>query len=119
MQQTLLLNASYEPLKIVNWQKAITLLCQGKVEVIREYDREIHAVSFSVRLPCFRHSPALVYPRRPTWNDSRVYRGVFSKQRGRKLIRSAATARLSGQSLWLPRSRPCCGAGRWGRSECG
>ena len=51
MQQTLLLNASYEPLKIVNWQKAITLLCQGKVEVIREYDREIHAVSFSVRLP--------------------------------------------------------------------
>ena len=51
MEQTLLLNASYEPLKIVNWQKAITLLCQGKVEVVREYDREIRAVSFTVRLP--------------------------------------------------------------------
>src|SRR4051812_50203598 len=51
MTQTLLLNASYEPLKIVNWQKAITLLCQGKVEVIREYDREIRAVSFTVKLP--------------------------------------------------------------------
>ena len=52
MDQTLLLNASYEPLKIVNWQKAITLLCQGKVEVIREYDdREIHAVTFSIKLP--------------------------------------------------------------------
>ena len=26
MEQTLLLNASYEPLKVVHWQKAITLL---------------------------------------------------------------------------------------------
>lgn len=51
MEQTLLLNATYEPLKIVNWQKAITLLCQGKVEVIDVYDREIRAVSFSIRMP--------------------------------------------------------------------
>ena len=41
MEQTLLLNASYEPLKIVHWQKAVTLWCQGKVEVIAVYDREI------------------------------------------------------------------------------
>src|SRR4026209_2727306 len=51
MEQTLLLNATYEPLKIVHWQKAITLLCQGKVEVIDVYDREIRAVSFSIKLP--------------------------------------------------------------------
>ena len=51
MEQTLLLNASYEPLKIVHWQKAITLLCQGKVEVISVYDREIRAVSISFKLP--------------------------------------------------------------------
>ena len=51
MEQTLLLNATYEPLKIVNWQKAITLLCQGKVEVIDVYDREIRAVSFSIKMP--------------------------------------------------------------------
>ncbi|MBM3776728.1 MAG: HNH endonuclease [Acidimicrobiia bacterium] len=51
MEQTLLLNASYEPLKVVHWQKAITLLCQGKVEVIAVHDREIRAVSFSVKLP--------------------------------------------------------------------
>ena len=51
MEQTLLLNASYEPLKIVHWQKAVTLWCQGKVEVISVYDREIHAVSFSLKLP--------------------------------------------------------------------
>ena len=51
MEQTLLLNASYEPLKVVHWQKAITLWCQGKVEVISVYDREIRAVSFSFKLP--------------------------------------------------------------------
>ena len=51
MEQTLLLNASYEPLKIVHWQKAVTLWCQGKVEIISVYDREVRAVSFSFRLP--------------------------------------------------------------------
>lgn len=51
MEQTLLLNASYEPLKIVHWKRAVTLLCQGKVEVISVYDREIRAVSFTFKLP--------------------------------------------------------------------
>ena len=51
MEQTLLLNASYEPLKVVHWQKAITLGCQGKVEVIEVHDREIRAVSISFKLP--------------------------------------------------------------------
>ena len=52
MEQTLLLNATYEPLKVVHWQKAITLWCQGKVEVISVYnDREIRSVSFSLKLP--------------------------------------------------------------------
>jgi 5-methylcytosine-specific restriction endonuclease McrA len=51
MEQTLLLNASYEPLKVVHWQKAVTLWWQGKVEIISVYDREIRAVSFSLKLP--------------------------------------------------------------------
>jgi 5-methylcytosine-specific restriction endonuclease McrA len=51
MEQTLLLNATYEPLKVVHWQKAMTLWCQGKVEVISVYDREIRSVSFRFKLP--------------------------------------------------------------------
>lgn len=51
MQTTLLLNASYEPLRIISWKKAITLLFAGKVEVIDEYDREVHSVTFAIRLP--------------------------------------------------------------------
>ncbi|RMH09759.1 MAG: HNH endonuclease [Nitrospirae bacterium] len=48
---TLLLNATYEPLRVVNWQKAITLLWQGKVEVLEFYDRDIHGVSITFKLP--------------------------------------------------------------------
>jgi 5-methylcytosine-specific restriction endonuclease McrA len=51
MEQTLLLNATYEPLRVVHWQKAITLWAQGKVEILAEYDREIRSVTFSLRLP--------------------------------------------------------------------
>jgi 5-methylcytosine-specific restriction endonuclease McrA len=51
MEQALLLNASYEPLKVVDWQKAVTLWCQGKVEVIAVHDREIRAVTFTFKLP--------------------------------------------------------------------
>lgn len=51
MEQTLLLNATYEPLKVVHWQKAVTLFYQGKVEVISVYEREVRAVSFSFKLP--------------------------------------------------------------------
>jgi len=51
MEHVLLLNITYEPLKIINWKKAITMLCLGKVEVIEEYGRDIHAVSFTIKLP--------------------------------------------------------------------
>src|SRR5258706_8510057 len=51
MEHTLVLNATYEPLRIVSWQKAMTLLFQGKVEVIAVYDREIRGVTVRVKLP--------------------------------------------------------------------
>jgi 5-methylcytosine-specific restriction endonuclease McrA len=45
------LNASYEPLKVVDWQKAMTLLFQGKVEVIEEHDVCVRTVKFTFKLP--------------------------------------------------------------------
>ncbi len=51
MEQVLLLNISYEPLKVINWQRAINMLFLGKVEVIEEYTRELHSVSFTIKLP--------------------------------------------------------------------
>jgi 5-methylcytosine-specific restriction endonuclease McrA len=51
MEHVLLLNITYEPLKIIDWKRAITLLCLGKVEVIEEYNREVRSVSFTIKLP--------------------------------------------------------------------
>ena len=49
--QTLVLSQSYEPIKIVSWQRAITLLFLGKVEVIEEYDRGIKTTSVLIKIP--------------------------------------------------------------------
>jgi 5-methylcytosine-specific restriction endonuclease McrA len=51
MERVLLLNITYEPLKVIDWKKAVTLLCLGKVEVLKEYNREIRSVSFTLKLP--------------------------------------------------------------------
>jgi len=51
MEHTLLLNASYEPLRVIHWKRAITLLFQGKVEVLEVYNREIHGISITFPLP--------------------------------------------------------------------
>lgn len=51
MEQTLVLNATYEPLRIVSWQKAITLLFKDKVEVLAVHDRQVRGVSLRIQLP--------------------------------------------------------------------
>lgn len=51
MEQTLVLNVTFEPLKIVDWQRAVVLWCQGKAEIIETHEREVRAVTFSFRMP--------------------------------------------------------------------
>ncbi len=50
--ETLVLNATYEPVARVPWQRAITLLFMGKVEVVEEYeDKTIRAVTYELKMP--------------------------------------------------------------------
>ena len=49
--RTLLLNQGYEPIKIVSWQRAITLVALDKVEVVEEYDAQIRATSMVIQIP--------------------------------------------------------------------
>jgi 5-methylcytosine-specific restriction endonuclease McrA len=51
MQQTLILNSSFEPINIVCWQRAMQLFFQGKVEVVEVSEREIRTISTSFKLP--------------------------------------------------------------------
>ncbi|MDH4128833.1 MAG: HNH endonuclease [Spirochaetota bacterium] len=50
--QVLLLNSSFEPIKIISWQKAIILLFKNKVEIVEEYDKYfIHSEKLTFRMP--------------------------------------------------------------------
>ncbi len=51
MSQTLLLNATYEPLQVVTWQRAVRMIYQDKVEVLEQYSREIHSVRIVMKVP--------------------------------------------------------------------
>jgi 5-methylcytosine-specific restriction endonuclease McrA len=49
--RTLVLSQSYEPLTVIPWQRAITLLSLGKVEVLEEYAADIRSTTFVLRVP--------------------------------------------------------------------
>jgi 5-methylcytosine-specific restriction endonuclease McrA len=51
VNRTLLLNATYEPLRVISWQRAVSMLCVGKVEVVKSYDRVLRAVTWSLQMP--------------------------------------------------------------------
>jgi 5-methylcytosine-specific restriction endonuclease McrA len=49
--RTLLLSQGYEPIKVISWQRAITLLFLGKVEVLEEYAEGVHSVNLVIKIP--------------------------------------------------------------------
>ncbi len=49
--RTLVLNAGFEPVRLVSWQKAICLVVSSKAEVIAEYDQVVRSVSQIFSLP--------------------------------------------------------------------
>lgn len=71
IHRTLVLSQSYEPINIVSWKQAITLLFLGKAEVIEEYDRNIKTTSVVIKIPAVvrllsafrRHKKAVKFSR--------------------------------------------------------
>jgi 5-methylcytosine-specific restriction endonuclease McrA len=51
MENTLVLDQGYQPVKIVPWQRAVTLLFLGKCEIISEYDGFIRSTSLVIKVP--------------------------------------------------------------------
>lgn len=49
--RTLVLSQGFEPISIISWKQAITLLFLGKVEVIEQYDRDVRAISLVIKIP--------------------------------------------------------------------
>ena len=51
MSHALVLNASFEPLHVVTWPRALQLLFQGKVEVVEDSEQEVHTVRLTIKVP--------------------------------------------------------------------
>ena len=51
MERTLLLDQGFQPIGLIGWQRAITLLTLGKIEIIEEYDREVRSMYLVIKLP--------------------------------------------------------------------
>ena len=49
--RALLLNASFQPLQVISWQRALQLFFSGKVEIVEASDRPIRSVSLTIRMP--------------------------------------------------------------------
>jgi 5-methylcytosine-specific restriction endonuclease McrA len=49
--RTLLLTQGYEPVRVISWQRAISLLTVGKVEVLEEYDGVVRSSTVALRIP--------------------------------------------------------------------
>ena len=61
--RSLLLNSSYEPMKVVSWQKAILLWFQGKVEIIEFHSIFARSVRSSFQVPSVMRLKTYVRPR--------------------------------------------------------
>jgi 5-methylcytosine-specific restriction endonuclease McrA len=49
--QTLVLNAGYEPLLVISWQRAICLVLTNKAEIIEEHDTPVRTVDKEFSMP--------------------------------------------------------------------
>ena len=78
---TLVLNATYQPVARIRWERAITLLFLGKVEVVEEYeDRTIRSVSFEIKMPSVVRFFRLLTRRKPVVRFSR--QNVYARDHG-------------------------------------
>lgn len=49
--RALLLNASFQPLQVITWQKALQLFFSGKAEIVETSERLVRSVSITIRMP--------------------------------------------------------------------
>lgn len=80
MEWTLLLNSTFEPLRVVTWRKAILLVMLGKVEVIEEYERTIRGLRLSIPLPAVIRLNRFIKRKTPIIKFSR--QNLYIRDRG-------------------------------------
>jgi hypothetical protein len=72
MMRTLLLMPWMAPHKVIGWERAVTLVVLGKVDVLEEYDEAIRAQSFELRTPAVVRLKRAVRPTKHVVRFSRI-----------------------------------------------
>lgn len=81
----LVLDAAYQPICTMSWERAITLYFQGKAEILAEYaDRFVHSVSQTFKIP----------------SVIRFFKYVFKRKRAVKFSRDTIYNRDNGQCTY-------------------
>jgi 5-methylcytosine-specific restriction endonuclease McrA len=116
LKTVLLLNASFEPIRVISWQRAITMAVTGKVEVLQEYENAvIRSISNTFRAPAVVRllSYVSIRPRTPRVSRENVWR------RDRGMCQYCGVGLKLGESTLdhvLPRSRS--GTNTWQNIVC-
>lgn len=100
----LMLNISYMPLGLIDWQKAICLVFQGKAEVVAETDKVVRSPTREYKVPSIIRLNKHVYVKRRGMRLSRknlLYRDKFTCQYCGKVL---PTAKLNMDHV-QPKSR--------------
>lgn len=108
---TLVLDSGYSPVARVSWQRALTLLVEGKVEVVEQYeDWTVHSVTVEFKVPSVIRFLKKVFGRKRAIKFSRE--NVYARDGGRcqycaeKVARPEATydhvlpRTQGGQTRW-------------------
>jgi 5-methylcytosine-specific restriction endonuclease McrA len=78
---TLVLSNAYEPVARVHWQRAVTLIWEGKVEVIEEYEsRTVRSVTLEFKVPSIIRFINAIRRRKPAVKFSRE--NVYLRDKG-------------------------------------
>ena len=109
--RVLMLNSTYEPLRVVSWRRAVTMLCLGKVEVLRTYETKLRSVSWTVEMPAVIRLVSFVRRHRIRVAFSR--RNIFLRDgyRCQYCNKTLPAAELTCDHV-IPRSREHSGADR-------
>ncbi len=81
MEWTLLLNSTFEPLKVVPWKKAVIMVMLGKVEIVEEYERMIRGVCIKLKCPAVIRLKRFIKRNTPNVKFSR--QNLYVRDRGK------------------------------------
>lgn len=95
MSETLVLSQSYEPVARVSWQRAITLIWEGKVEVVEEYENwTVKSVTLEFKVPSVIRFLKKVFGRKRVVKFSRE--NVYARDNGRCQYCATKVSRAEG-----------------------